>query len=564
MSHELIQNSIESTGTVNFADLDSVFNLIVKPVSLILSQWQQKKDPDTLDVFFLKTIELFQEAETNSLGSLKIRAQLMCIDVHKLRILTLGNEGTVNFALEYIETCLAESYSDGRLWFQHAIMKFSFLPNSYPIKDFQSIDSICRSILARDNPVDPKNILILLDRKVNVDFSNTLLNLALSDFKDFVEKDLETWSFVKYFQSFLAGGNEKWKLSELAAIFLFVLAFFKISKNSFHFKMFLETSLTAANQSISDFWPFFLFSTFKLVEAGELELSDAIWFKIFQLLKGETVIITSIGLNNANNIANITNITSYANFDEEFSIERDSIVNSLVEYFDHETGPFRHFITLRSDRSLRLGSHFCQQETESEDENEAALMDTKTKGYDTTDHLETSIKELKSKLATLTTNSRPTTVREIDYLSSHFILDTNVLLSGNQQLINELLNRPELFLIPLVVVSEISGLRESTEKASYALAAWDLIINNTEVQIYNNNGWLLRPEEVPQQLSILQLTRSHALNDDQIIDLAFQFPELEDLPILITEDLNMRLVAKSKKVYAISLDRFQKLCLGGT
>ena len=578
VSHELIQLTIKTSGTLDFNDLDLVFGLIVKPVSSILSHWQQKKDPDALDIFFLKTIELFREAAAFIEDhSLRRKAQLMCIDVHKLRILALKEEeGTVNFATNYIETCLQESPSDGRLWFQHVIIKFSFSPDCAIIRDFRSIDSVCRSILARDYPVDLKNIIVLLDRKIKIDFSNTLLNLALKDFKDFVEKDLQTWSFVKYFQSFLAAGSEHLKLSELAAIFLFVLAFFRASKNSFHFKIFLESCLTAPNQSISEFWPFYLFCTLKLVRLGELELSDAIWFKIFQLLKTEGHILSTVSLNNSDKYTNFLVGTylidkagfenDYLNFDEDFSIERDSIIADIVEYFHHERGPFNQFITLRSDRSLRLGSHFCAQETESEDEREVqcikeeAAMRLGSKESD----LDDSIEQLRSKLANLANSeSLVKKLHEIDYLNSQFILDTNVLLSGHQQLKIELLDRPHLFLIPLVVLHEISRLRECPEKSTYACAAWDLLTSCTNLNIYNNYGRLLRAEEMKQQLSILSLTRTHGINDDQIIELASQFPDNVDAPILVTEDVNMRLKAKSKNIYAISLNRFHKLCLGG-
>ena len=579
VTHELFQKS----ESFDPADLDTVFNLIVKPIHPVLPTWMDKKDPDTLDVFFLKLIEIFALAITRLQADSMIKAQLMCIDVHKLRILALNSEpGAVNFALNFIESCVQESPFDGRLWFQLAIVKFTF--DCSVVKDFRTLETISRSILALNNPVDPANIQLIFEHKVKIDFGNTLLNLALSDFKDFVEKDVQTWSFVKYFQSFLANASEiNFKFNELAAFFLFVLAFFKVSKNSFHFKIFLETCLTAHNQTIADFWPFFLFCILKLVQAGELELSDAIWFKIFQLLKSELIVICDNDMmmnsstRNCINFLTGTHLTEYTeynnnianvNFDEEFSIERDSIIKTIVEeYFHFNTGHFKQFITMRSDRTLRLGSHFCEQETESEDEHTYAAVLQNDKGGDNSnlDFLDNSIQELRNKLETLSNQDSPSKKRsiEIDYLSSLFVLDTNVILTGNQQIKTELSARPELFIIPLVVLYEISRLRDTND---HAKAAWDFLLPLlSSLNVYNNFGRLLRSDELAQQLEILALTRTNTVNDDQIIDLVLQVHEQMAVPvILITEDLNMRLKAKSKKVHAISLNRFRKLITGGT
>ena len=244
------------------------------------------------------------------------------------------------------------------------------------------------------------------------------------------------------------------------------------------------------------------------------------------------------------------------------------MIKEIVQfYFHRETGQFKHFITLRSDQTLRLGSHFCGQEGESEDEREVEFIKESGALSDAikrSDDLDDSIEMLRNKLATLTNTESPLKKHvEIDYLNSRFILDSNVLLSGNQQLKNELTQRPDLFLIPLVVLYEISRLREANEKSSYAQAAWDFLMSVPNLNIYNNFGRLLRTAEIPQQLEILSFTRTAGVNDDQIIDLALQLPTHSNVPILVTEDLNMRLKAKSKMVLAISLNRFRKLCSGG-
>lgn len=562
----------------------------------------------------------------------------MCIDVHKLRLLALEcaeESEALNFTLNYIENCLKEFPFDGRLWFQDAILQFSFIPANKNLNTFNSLNSISRSILAKENSVDFVSLGIFFDQKVRIDFSNTLLNLVVSDFNDFIGKGIETWSFLKYFETFLADGEEDFislshsdhskysdhgqtsrtnqpsqhsvnishtqptqhneqfpqtKLSqtsldsatEISSFFLFILSFLKISKNHFHFNKFLQISLNAKNPKIYEFWPFFLFFSFEIVLIEKFEISDEIWFKIFQILKGEKIYGMET-LNAWGNYKSFLNGTIYQNQNdiltpiiyqmnsEEFSIERDQMVLDVLKYFHHETGQFKEFITLRPDRTLRLGAHFCEQESDSEQERKAEDSIVlggggKVKGKNTK-ALDESIEELRNKLAKLSFKKNSSVkIAEIDYLNSFFILDTNVILSGNYQLKSELLDRPPLFIVPLVVLQEISNLcDQNNEKSVFAQSAWDFLNSILDkLKIYNNYGQLVDFEEIPRQLSLLSITRNLTSNDDQIIDLASQLLQLTPAVFLITEDLNMRLKAKSKKVHAISMNRFLKLCIGGS
>lgn len=327
--------------------------------------------------------------------------------------------------------------------------------------------------------------------------------------------------------------------------------------------------MDAKNLKISEFWPFVVLCILKLTLKSDFKPSDAIWFKIFQLLKLESFHPNS--LVSTNNYESFfvgtfldetftsTSLPFY-DFDEEFSLERDNLIIKLTEFFDFKSGPFNDFITLRQDKTLRLGRHFCEKDSSSEEERELENIRADNS------KLDNSIEELRFKLASLSSNSQIETTTAIDYLNNVFIIDTNVLLAGSPVIRSELSQRPQSFLIPLVVLSEIFKLSKlKNEKSSYAQNAFDFIdpLLKSSLNVYNNYGRLLRPEEISQQLAVLTITRTKVLNDDQIILLANQYHQkfpLVPKPILITEDLIMRLKAKSKSIMAISIKEFRNIC----
>ena len=154
-----------------------------------------------MDVFFLKTIELFQagvvRAERANQLEYAHKARLMCIDVHKLRLLVSDavDKDAFDFTINYIDDIVLNFPSDGRFWFQLAIINLTFVPENGNIKSFSQLDSLFYALLARDNPIEISSASLLLERRCTFDFSNTLLNLAIKDFQDFASKDLQTWSF---------------------------------------------------------------------------------------------------------------------------------------------------------------------------------------------------------------------------------------------------------------------------------------------------------------------------------------------------------------------------------
>lgn len=591
---------------------------------------QEKKDPDAVDIFFLHTIELFkcaaERAEREGQVENAHKCRLMCIDAHKLRLVALKSvdRDAIDCANLYINDLLRRFPFDGRFWFQSAIFQFTFQETGSssdgtekPIKSFKAIESISRAILARDYPINSSSVASLISKRITVDFGNTLLDLALKDFQDFALKDLQTWSFVKYLQSF----SECVQLdpSELAALLLFVLALFRLTNNSFHLKMFFETLLSstgAKNQTIQEFWPFTVLCLLKLSASTDFKPSDAIWFSIFQHLKAEGSFLS----NPQSSLISSSNFESFFigtfledaveaveedvedaevedeeetiqtydrnpnafdyNFNEEFSIERDNVISKILEYFQSKNTDkcsFKQFITVRpTDGTLRLGSHFCQQDSSSEDERQ--LEDVQTANPRTTrtfNELNDSIEELRVKLKLAALNQQPSqSSKPIDFLNNLFIVDTNVLLSGSSVIRTELSNHPERFLVPLIVISEIFKLKDSLPLAPlqsqsqtvYAQNAWEFLeplLKTASLQVYNSYGRLLRPQEITQQLAILSLTRTQAINDDQIILLASQYHQnfpASPKPILLSEDLNMKLKAKIKGIVSISAKEFRNIC----
>lgn len=153
----------------------------------------------------------------------------------------------------------------------------------------------------------------------------------------------------------------------------------------------------------------------------------------------------------------------------------------------------------------------------------------------------------------------------INYFQSSFVIDTNVLLSGSSIIRTEIINRPEKFLIPLIVLAELNRLRAYSDKKAFAENAWEFLQKGPldQLKVFNSYGRMLRRCEITQQLAVLSLTRTNIVNDDQIIELANQFHSIFpglDKPILLTEDLNMRLKGKSRGVKAISMKEFRELC----
>ena len=606
--------------------------MIVKPASVALNVLKENRDPNLLDIFFLSTLELFQVGTrlAEKAGQLENahKCRLMCIDVHKLRIVAVKSvdKAAVDHAILFVNYLTTQYPSDGRFWFQQTIMQFNFKPeyngvshvpgndnppnnssNSTTIGSFSSLCPLFRAILARDNPIDGITADLFLKSK-KVDFNDTLLNLALKDFHDFIENQIETWSFLKYFTSFSEFSN--FNNFEFVSFLLFIISFFLLSRNSFHLKIFFESILNSKNPQISNLWPFSILLILKISLKFQekvsfdkncpFEPSDAIWFKIFQLLKGEMIPNCASSLSSTTNFKSFfigtilaDNQTAYYSeydFDEEFSIERDQIINEILQYFHYETGQFRKFITIRSDFTIRLGSHFCEKDTSSEEEQELRAIKSgsnrkknilsKSPDQKHVDNqngalscetsediikIDNSIQELKIKLANLSHNHRTVTQtpKEIDYLNNLFIIDTNVLLSGSSAIRSELSQRPERFLIPLIVIYELFKLHEAQhERASYAMEFIEPLMK-TSLQVYNNYGRLLLPQEITQQLAMLSLIRNPTVNDDQIILLAKQCQEnnpKNQAPILVTEDLNMRLKAKSKCIITISTKEFRQLC----
>jgi len=580
---------LEASESFDFGLLDTAFTLIVKQASQALDQLRDRKDPDTLDVFFIKTIELFTLGACLATRACQLenahKSRLMALDAHKLRIIASKgvDEDAIAFAFECVDEMVREFPEDGRFWFQHAIIHASF---SEKVTTFKSLNSLSRALLALQNPIDAESVASLVRKRIHSDFGNTLLCLVLKDFDDFVLKGLESWSFVKYFQSFTSTENEvKLLSSETASFLLFVLAFYKCSHNTFHLSVLVESWLNSRNQSLINSWPFVVYSLLRLclIDGGKVAFNDAIWFRIFQLMKSEESVLATQSLSSeihfkgffSGTILECSSLPFYDfDFDEELSLERDCIVTCIAEeFFKANQGPFRTFITMRLDRTIRIGSYFINTEEEEEEEKDPVIYKSNEK-YP----LDGSIENLRLRLANISASQPPVPIVSqnedvgLDYFKSNFILDTNVLLSAAPLIKIELTANPEKFIIPLIVLHELSRVHTSTsERSDCAKEMLEFLNSETcspllnQIQVLDNRGIHLESlEDIFEQLKIMRQTRKSSISsDDTIIKMAQLYAAANSFlpkPILITDDVNMRLKAKSKGVICISLKEFKTLC----
>jgi hypothetical protein len=354
--------------------------------------------------------------------------------------------------------------------------------------------------------------------------------------------------------------------------------------------------LNAQNRILNQLWPVVVYTSLKLCSIKDksqhqsLHLQDSIWFRIFQLLKAEETILvssTSLLLSSPHNefggfksffvgtiLSSEEPLNNYSAFDfnEEFSLERDSIVKNIAnEFFCHGTGPFHEFISLRLDNTVRLGSHLISVE-----ERDPTINTHLNRSI-----TDASIDSLRTRLANISADrpSQTVPVEELNYFSSTFILDTNIFLANSQLIRDELKQNPEKFIVPLIVLHELSCVSKSSnsDRKTCAKDVLDLLHTGKlleQVQVLDNRGRQLESlKEIYDQLKLLSQTQKHSqsstsaskktLPDDKIINLALLYHTehhyLPKPPVLLTDDANMRLKAKTKSVLSISMREFKNI-----
>lgn len=370
----------------------------------------------------------------------------------------------------------------------------------------------------------------------------------------------KNWSFLKYFDRFICSSHVNFPPEELISLLLIVFGMYLLVQNDASFEAFITLILNASNNHVNRYWQPCLLLTLRFIDKQSCQMSDPFWIKVLQLLKAEpccsfdsleprfldcfcgTIITAS------------DTLLPFAKYDfqEDLSIEQDAIVQEICSLF--ERPPFNRFIQ-KDDVTFRLGSHFGV-------EPEGIPAPTVQAPQQTIDFDE-SIQNLQEKLKQLEANDSRPTSPTIDISLSTIIVDTNALISNDHVLQDELISTPSRFVIPLLVLAEIEKLKENAERASLATSCMDILnplIQSERLAVVNNFGRILRPLEIKQQCEalVLSIALDNRINDDIILDLIPTFRQQR--PLLLTEDINMRLKAKTRNIESISLKEFRNLC----
>lgn len=370
----------------------------------------------------------------------------------------------------------------------------------------------------------------------------------------------KNWSFLKYLDRFICSSHVVFPPEELVSLLLLVFGICLLSRNDSSLEAFITLILNASNNHVNRYWQPCLLLTLQFIKKQSCPMNDPFWIKVLQLLKAESCSSFSTPKSNFMDcfsgtiIGGSDELKSFSDcdFQEDLSIEQDAIVQSIFSMFDDS--PFNQFIQ-KQGGSFRLGPHFVVEP----ESHPAPVKQTSKPVID----LDESIQTLQEKLKHLETNdSRPATPT-IDISLSTIIVDTNALIANDHVLQDELISTPSRFVIPLIVLAEIEKIKDNAEReylATSAMAILDPLIQSERLAVVNNFGRILRPLEIKQQCEafVMSLALDNRVNDDVILDLVPTFRHQR--PLLLTDDINMRLKAKTRNIESISVKEFRTLC----
>ena len=142
--------------------------------------------------------------------------------------------------------------------------------------------------------------------------------------------------------------------------------------------------------------------------------------------------------------------------------------------------------------------------------------------------------------------------RNVDSFSKICILDTNVLMN-DPEILSLFENADTMVVIPVVVLTELDGLKddEDEDKAYQARRAIRQINN------YHAYEWVNMQEDSAPEL--LSKDMDPERPDNKIISVALKF--IVKIPLVISDDNNMRNLAVSQKLEAISSESFRQKLL---
>ncbi len=385
-------------------------------------------------------------------------------------------------------------------------------------------------------------------------------------------KDLESvalnrtkhWAFLRYFDRFVCSSHAGFAVDELVCVCMLVFGMLLMERNDFALQSFLSSVLNASNPMVQRHWPVVLLMSLKFISEFSLSISNTFWLNVLQAMRGEYCSsFTSGSLNlldcfSGTVIGSSLNLKMFSQYDfeEDLSIERDAIIAHLDLFFE-EGGVFHNFVCKR-DAEYRLGAKLeaelaIEKKPEIKTDSVPFFVKDNTK-------LDKDITGLQERLKELKTKEQITSAHKFDTSTIRFVIDTNALIC-NDQVIQDVINsQPERFYLPLIVLGEIEKFKiYSDRKEELAIQAQDNLKNLMKtLLIVNNYGRILRNEEIKQQLELIDFLADKRSNDDVIIDICRELSKSSKL-VLLTDDVNMRLKAKTRQIESICVKEFRKL-----
>lgn len=129
-----------------------------------------------------------------------------------------------------------------------------------------------------------------------------------------------------------------------------------------------------------------------------------------------------------------------------------------------------------------------------------------------------------------------------------YIVDTCTLMI-EPGLISWFEDKNTLLVIPMIVLDELDGLKNSDDKEQ-AYKAREIIKN---IDNYKNNDWVNIGE--PSYLELLPNDLTKERNDNKILSIAIRY--ITKKPVLLTEDINLRNIATANKIENMTLESYQ-------
>lgn len=410
----------------------------------------------------------------------------------------------------------------------------------------------------------------MLLKKLDLKFNNNLLGFLVKDLESVITSRSKHWSFLRYFDRFICASHLSLTSEELICTCLFVIGLMMIERNDASFESFVTLILNASNPTVHSDWPLILVMVLTFCQAQSVTMSDPFWLKVIQLLQAEhysDLALNSVELFNCFTgtvIACTKEFKPFSQYDfkEDLSIERDAILAHLDSFFTGE-GAFT-FKICKVNGDYKLGSELAPAVNEIE-QLPTVVTESAPLPFVAKDNskLEKDINDLQERLKELEASDLVTSPKsvEIDLNKARFVLDANALIGNDSVIQEQLTEHPERFLIPLIVLAEIEKLKENSERSNLATRAFEVLdplMAADKLYIVNNYGRLVRQQEIKQQCWLLSLSIGNRINDDVIIDICRELSKSGSI-LLLTEDINMRLKAKTRQIESVSVKEFRRL-----